>query len=87
MALCCTVCGLWYPGAGIDRLDICRDCLEQNFSGTQPPLDPWAPRDPPRLDQSARDALEAFVDNAHQLTPRQVAAMTRMAARWQEEER
>ena len=86
MALCCTVCGTWYPSAGLDRLDICTPCLDLNFSGAQPPLDPCAPRDPPALDVSARAALEAFVDNAHAMTPRQVEAMRRMAARWHEED-
>ena len=84
MSLCCTVCGLWYPGAGRDRLDICTPCLEQNFSGAQPPLDPWTPHDPP--DHDAREALEAFVDSAHQLTPRQVQAMARLAEAWRRQE-
>ena len=86
MSLCCVICGMWFPAIGSDRLDICTDCYLQNFAGSQPPLDPGAPRNPPRLDVSAREALEAFVDNAHQLTPRQVQAMRRMAIRWQEDE-
>lgn len=79
--IACTVCGLWCPADGGDRLDICTDCLEKNFAGASPPLDAFDPRDP-----SARAQLEAFVDAAHQLTPRQVEAMTRLAAAWRRRE-
>lgn len=73
----CTVCSEWYRTSEGDRLDICPDCYRTNFAGAQPPLDVWA---------SARDALDAFVDTAHALTPRQVQALRRLAARWQQAE-
>ena len=72
--ICCTICGMWYPHVGPDRLDICNRLLAAEFLRQSP--------DGP----TAREALEAFVDSAHPLTPRQVAAMARMAAVWQQEE-
>lgn len=77
--LMCTVCGEWSPCVGGDRLDICEPCFTANFSGTQPPPDPWA--DPWR-EVTARAALEAYVDSSVQMTPRQVQAMHHIAARW-----
>ena len=85
MALCCTVCGFWSPQVGPDRLDICDECLTLNFSATQPPQGPGAPRDPPPA-PGAREGLEAFVDPAHPLTPRQVEAMARLAEAWRRQE-
>ena len=66
MSISCVICGEWYPSAGRDRLDICEPCYTANFAGASPPLDLHAPM--------AREALEAYVDSAHQLTPRQVQA-------------
>ena len=80
MALCCTVCGTWSPHLGPDRLDICADCLTLNFPAVQDQHGPPAPA------PGGRAALEAFVDTAHQMTPRQVAAMRRMAEAWRRQE-
>jgi hypothetical protein len=72
--LVCTVCSLWYPSDGISRIDICPDCFLQNFAGAQPSLE--------RRDPCAREMLEAYVDSVHPPTPRQVAAMARLAEVW-----
>jgi predicted nucleic acid-binding Zn-ribbon protein len=72
--LVCTICGLWYPHVGADRLDICPECLTLNFPAVQN-LDPA----PVPWDVSAREALEASVDAA---APYQRAAMARLHARW-----
>ena len=66
MAIIDTVCGTWYQRPGRDTLDICPDCVSQNFAGAQPPLD-WA----------APVASETIT-----ITPRQVQAMHRMHERW-----
>ena len=71
--ICCTVCGEWVPGPGQDRLDICDGCWP-NFAGAQPPLDIHAPM--------AREALEAYVFDIHQLTPLQAQALARMHVDW-----
>lgn len=76
--LVCTVCSLWYPALGSDRLEICADCYTQNFAGTQPPLDLHAP--------PARDTLDAYVDSSRQLSPRQHQALQQIAERWAQEE-
>ena len=49
-------------------------CLTLNFSGAQPPLDIHAPM--------AREALEAYVCDTHQITPRQAQALARMHVYW-----
>ena len=69
----CTVCGTWYAGVGIGWRDICPDCWRRNFAGN------------PLEEPTAREALDAYVDAAHQCTPRQVEAMRRMQARWLED--
>lgn len=83
--VCCVVCGDWFPHVGPDRLDICDDCLALNFTASQD-QHARAPRDPPPPDPLTREALEAFVDSAHPLTPRQVEAMRRMAEAWRRQE-
>ena len=70
----CTVCGFWYPGCRIDRLDICEPCYTANFAGASPPLDIHA--------SLAREALEAYVYTTHQMTPRQAQALARMHVDW-----
>ena len=35
MAICCTICGQWYPQVGRDTLDICGPCWQANFHGSQ----------------------------------------------------
>ena len=82
MSIRCDICGEWSAGAGIDHRDICLPCFAHNFSGIQPPLAPG----PVPGDHSARDALAAFVDSPQQLTPRQVAAMARLAEAWRRQE-
>lgn len=95
--VCCVVCGDWFPHVGPDRLDICGECLTLNFSGTQPPLDvgaraaleaedPWQPPAHVPASATARAALEGFLASAHQMTPRQVEAMRRMAEAWRRQE-
>jgi hypothetical protein len=76
--LVCTVCGLWYPSAGSDRLDICGDCWHANFAGAQPSVD--------RRDPCAREILEAYVDSAHPMTSRQTQALARLAAVWRRQD-
>lgn len=68
--LTCTVCGLWYPTLGSDRLGICADCYTQNFAGAQPPFDV----------RHAPDTSEQA------LTPRQLQALRRVAERWAQED-
>ena len=70
----CTICGLWYPAASRDCLDMCSECYTRNFAGAQPPLDVHAP--------VTQDEMARFVDATHQLTPRQVEAMSRLADAW-----
>jgi hypothetical protein len=74
----CTVCGLWYPSAGSDRLDLCMDCWQANFAGAQPSPTPHTP---------TREALHAYVDAAgpYTLTPRQAEAMSQLVAAWRRE--
>ena len=76
----CTVCGLCYPSAEMDRHDRCIHCYDKNFSGQQPPLEP--PTAPGLSPRAGREALEVYISSAHQMTPRQVEAMRRMQARW-----
>lgn len=84
MAICCCVCGEWVPSVGPDRLDICADCMTLNFPAVQDQHDPGPPAPAPA--PGARAALEAFVDTAHPLTPREVEAMRRMAEAWRLQE-
>ena len=73
MPLCCTVCGEWSPALGPDRLDICRECWRHNFAGN------------PLEGPTSRAALEAYVNVHHPLTPRQLAALAFIEARWAEQ--
>lgn len=80
----CTVCGNWYAGIGIGRLDVCPDCFVANFSGN--PLEGGAEVDPtahvPLEEPNARDALTAFVCAESQVTRRQMQATARLTAQW-----
>lgn len=80
VSIACTVCGLWYPEAASDRLDICPACLTLNFPALQD-LD----RAPVPGDVSARQALDASLASAHQMTPRQCQAIRRIHERWEAE--
>jgi hypothetical protein len=75
--VCCTVCSLWSPALGPDRLDICPDCHAQNFAGAYPPLEPSRP--------SARAALDAYVSIQPPPSPLQVEAMRRVHQHWEAE--
>lgn len=70
MSLTCTICGDAYLPQDPQPRDICRPCLDANFSGAQPPLAGWG-------------EVEAA---ALALTPRQVQALTRIVARQRQEE-
>ena len=74
MSIRCDICGEWSPGTGVGHRDICLWCYERNFSGN--PLE--AP--------TAREALEVYVHGAPPLTPCQMDALRRLAARWRQEE-
>jgi hypothetical protein len=82
----CTVCGDAYLPRGRWRDDTCDPCFTQNFAASQELRLQDAPVTDAQREAEHRRYVEACQAATPPLTPRQMDAMRRMAARWRQEE-